>query len=121
MKKGRIEFYDFLRGIAIMMVVGIHTFTAYPIDTPMGLAVTFIRQTLNCAVPIFLALSGLFCGKKILETRDANISFWKKQINKVYIPTLIWSFPYFVQNISSFNGGGVFGYYTNSYTVCVWL
>ena len=49
----RIEYYDFLRGIAIIMVVGIHTFIAYPIETPIWITVAFIRQILNCAVPIF--------------------------------------------------------------------
>ncbi len=106
MKKERIEFYDFLRGIAIIMVVGIHTFKAYPIDTPMGFIVTFIRQILNCAVPIFLGLSGLFCSKKILGTKAAYISFLTKQIPKVYIPALIWSLPYFMQNVIGLNRGG---------------
>ncbi len=95
----RIEYYDFLRGIAIIMVVGIHTFVSYPIDTLIGCAYTVIRQILNCAVPIFLALSGLFCGKKIFENNGAIINFWKKQIPKVYIPVLIWSLPYLLQAI----------------------
>ena len=32
----RVEYYDFLRGVAILMVVGIHTFVSYPIETPIG-------------------------------------------------------------------------------------
>ena len=103
----RIEYYDFLRGIAIIMVVGIHTFVSYPIETTIGYTSAIVRQILNCAVPIFLALSGLFCGKKLLDNRQARICFWKKQIPKVYIPALIWSMPYFMQNIALGIGGGM--------------
>lgn len=102
----RIEYYDFLRGIAIIMVVGIHSFVPYPIDTTLGCTSAIIRQILNCAVPIFLALSGLFCGKKLLDKKDSRFHFWKKQIPKVYIPALIWSLPYFILNLSQANGGG---------------
>lgn len=101
----RIEYYDFLRGIAIIMVVGIHSFVPYPIDTTLGCTSAIIRQILNCAVPIFLALSGLFCGKKLLDKKDSRFHFWKKQIPKVYIPALIWSLPYFILNLSQANGG----------------
>lgn len=88
------------------MVVGIHSFVPYPIDTTLGCTSAIIRQILNCAVPIFLALSGLFCGKKLLDKKDNRILFWKKQIPKVYIPALIWSLPYFILNLSQANRGG---------------
>lgn len=107
MNSSRIEYFDFLRGIAIIMVVGIHTFVAYPIDTPLGVCSAFFRQVLNCAVPIFLALSGFFLGTKSLNRWDEKCFFWKKQIPKVYIPALIWSFPYFIQNVVQINGGGL--------------
>ena len=103
----RIEYYDFLRGIAIIMVVGIHTFVSYPIDTTIGCTSAIVRQILNCAVPIFLVLSGLFCGKKLLDNKEKRLGFWKKQIPKVYIPALIWSLPYFILNLSQANGGGI--------------
>ncbi len=102
----RIEYYDFLRGIAIIMVMGIHTFVSYPIDTTIGCTSAIVRQILNCAVPIFLALSGLFCGKKLLDNKQTRISFWEKQIPKVYIPALTWSLPYFALNFINSNGGG---------------
>ena len=78
------------------MVVGIHTFRAAPLDTIDGFFSSFVRQLLNCAVPIFLALSGYFCGKKLLDAKENKIKFWKKQIFKVYIPAIIWSVPYFI-------------------------
>ena len=108
MKGARIEYYDFLRGIAIIMVVGIHTFVAHPIDTYLGFGSMMARQMLNCAVPVFLALSGLFCGRKILDSKETRIGFWKKQIPKVYIPALIWSLLCIVQNAMSDNINGIF-------------
>jgi len=107
MNSSRIEYFDFLRGIAIIMVVGIHTFVAYPIDTPLGVCSAFFRQVLNCAVPIFLALSGFFLGTKSLNRWDEKYCFWKKQIPKVYIPALIWSFPYFIQNVIQVQVGDI--------------
>ena len=47
---------------------------------------------LNCAVPLFLAISGYFLAKKQGERSYAR--FLKHQIPKIYIPTLIWSLPY---------------------------
>lgn len=107
MNSSRIEYFDFLRGIAIIMVVGIHTFVAYPIDTPLGVCSAFFRQVLNCAVPIFLSLSGFFLGTKSLNCWDEKCRFWKKQIPKVYIPALIWSFPYFIQNVIQVQVGDI--------------
>lgn len=89
------------------MVVGIHTFIPYTIDTPLGVFNAFVRQILNCAVPIFLALSGYFLGAKDLNTIDSIKGFWKKQIPKVYIPALIWSLPYFATILfNNISGGG---------------
>lgn len=103
--KPRIEYYDFLRGIAIIMVVGIHTFIPYSLDTPIGWGSMILRNLLNCAVPVFLTLSGLLMGRKSLGSSLDRTSFWRKQIPKVYIPTLIWSIPYFVQYV--YAGGGI--------------
>lgn len=86
----KIKYFEALRGIAILMVVGIHT---YVMDSSFNV---FIRQTLNCAVPLFFALSGFFLYKKVLDTKEQIYSFWRKQIPKVYIPVLIWSLPWFI-------------------------
>ena len=55
--KERIAYFDFLRGLAIMMVVGIHTYT-------LGEDSTVVRQLLNAAVPLFIAISGYFLSQK---------------------------------------------------------
>ena len=100
-----ITHFDFLRGIAILMVVGIHTFPSASWDNPNDVLLIAIRQILNCAVPIFLALSAYFIANKKIDTSKDIFSFWKKQIPKVYIPCLFWSTPYLILSIS--NGGNI--------------
>lgn len=91
--KLRDFYYDFLLGIAIMMVIGIHTYT----DGFMHFNL-FLRQFLNCAVSIFLAISGYFIGRKNFEDGSYGI-FLQKQIPRVYIPMLIWSIPWLMLSL----------------------
>lgn len=87
-------YFDSLRGIAILMVVAIHTFIAYEFDNFQSICAISMREIFNVAVPLFLAISGFFIGRKKFESNYQIITFWKKQIPKVYIPTLFWSVPY---------------------------
>lgn len=98
----RNNYFDFLRGIAILMVVGIHTFNADGAGLIFDIKV-LIRQLLNCAVPIFLAISGYFLSIKH-KTKEYKL-FLYKQIPKVYVPCIIWSLPYFILFI--LNGGNI--------------
>ena len=84
--KERVAYFDFLRGLAIMMVVGIHTYT-------LGEDSTVVRQMFNTAVPLFIAISGYFLSQKKMENKDDYRSFLKKQLPKVYLPVLMWSLP----------------------------
>ena len=102
--KSHIAYFDFVRGIAILMVVAIHTYVAGNFTTMDGTASIILRQTLNCAVPIFLGLSGFFLGRKKFENRQSVFEFWKRQIPKVYIPCIVWSLPLLVFSI--LGGGG---------------
>ena len=95
----RNPYFELLRGIAIIMVVGIHTFKA---GSDFSL---FVRQMLNCAVPLFLACSGFFMAKKDVSDKIKHKAFLSKQIPKVYLPCLVWSIPYLI--ISLCNGGSV--------------
>lgn len=88
----RNEYFDFLRGLAILMVVAIHT---YNLNTD-GIV---IRQLLNTAVPIFIAISGYFLSQKAMGSQGEYISFLKKQLPKVYYPVLLWSLPLLVISI----------------------
>lgn len=79
-----------------MMVVGIHTFSVEEVDIQAGFDINvIIRQILNCAVPIFLAISGYFLCTKKLDTWNERKLFWQKQMPKVYVPTMIVSVPFF--------------------------
>ena len=91
----RIKYFEALRGIAILMVIAIHTYKGKG-DVSVGL---FIRQLLNCGVPVFFAISGYFLFRKDFENKENIISFWRKQIPKVYIPTILWSLPLFFLGI----------------------
>ena len=89
-------YFDTLRGIAILMVVAIHTFSACSFDSYLNVCAIGMREIFNIAVPLFLAISGFFIGRKKFDDKRQIFIFWKKQIPKVYMPVLFWSVPYFV-------------------------
>lgn len=82
----RNRYIDTLKGISIFMVVGVHTFNGTTDIYSIAL-----REILTIAVPLFLSISGYLLANKDLGTNDNKISFWKKQIPKIYIPMLVWS------------------------------
>lgn len=86
----RSHYFDFLKGIAILMVVGIHTVPKvtgfYSLETTVTI---LIRLLLNCAVPLFLAISGWFLSTKLFNNRHEIITFYRKRIIRVYIPLII--------------------------------
>ncbi len=94
--KERDTYFDFLRGMAIIMVIGIHTY----VDGLMHFNL-FLRQFLNCAVPIFLAISGYFIGRKSFEEKGSYSRFLRKQIPRVYYPMLIWSIPWVLLSVKA--------------------
>lgn len=99
----RNSYFDILRGLAIIMVVGIHTFTP-PHLSDCNTSIydwidATVRQAIQFPVPLFLAISGYFLAKKKLETKDECKRFWKKQIPRVYIPCLIWSIPHLLLSL----------------------
>ncbi len=98
----RNSYFDFLRGLAICMVVAIHTAPQLSFDSGViGTIQIVLRQIMNAGVPIFLAISGYFLAKKPLESWLQRREFWKKQIAKIYIPMLLWSLPLFAVSIWS--------------------
>lgn len=95
------NYFDFLRGLAILMVVGIHTFRGGNFESIQGLFSVSIRQIFNCAVPLFLAISGFFISQKDLRERVQRHAFWLHQIPKVYIPVLVWGIPWLILKVYS--------------------
>lgn len=98
--KERVAYFDFLRGLAIMMVVGIHTYT-------LGEDSAEVRQVLNTAVPLFIAISGYFLSYKRMGNKEDYFSFLKKQLPKVYLPVLVWSLPLYA--LAIYSGRNIFG------------
>ena len=100
MKHARNPYLDFLKGIAIVMVVFIHTTPKMDIlSTELSdLALLLFRQIINVAVPLFIAISGFLCGYK-KRTPIENKSFVIKQLRSLYIPCLLWSIPYFILDL----------------------
>lgn len=94
----RNTYFDFLRGLAIMMVVGIHTYT-------LGKDSTVVRQLLNTAVPLFVAISGYCLSQKRMENKDDYLFFLKKKFSKVYLPVLVWSLPLYA--IALYSGSSI--------------
>ena len=63
--KPRNLYFDFLRGIAIIMVVAIHTFEGHGFNSLSGVLAIRLRQMLNTAVPVFLAISGFLLERRL--------------------------------------------------------
>ena len=76
----------------MVLVIGIHTYME-----GWGHFNLFLRQFLNCAVPVFLAVSGYFIGQKDFSGRGQYAAFLKRQLPRVYIPMLLWSVPTVVE------------------------
>lgn len=92
----RIPYFDFLRGVAIIMVVFIHCLTLCYTPLNIPLPAIIARNLMNIAVPIFFAISGYFLASKQMDN-GGYASFLKKQIPRVYIPVLFCSL-YFLSN-----------------------
>lgn len=93
-QKKRLPYFDFLRGIAIIMVVGIHTFNV----NTANIASIPLRTLICCAVPLFVTLSAFFVSQK--EFKDGSFFKWFiNQTKKIYIPMLLWSIPYLIISI----------------------
>lgn len=102
-KKNRNTYFDFLRGIAIIMVVGCHTVNTEYLNYENfnGFVTVFFRCFINCCVPIFLAISGYFIAKKnITSYGKDHFNFLLIQIPKIYIPCLVFSLPYLYWSLS---------------------
>lgn len=83
-----------------MMVVAIHTYT-------LGEDNTEVRQLLNAAVPLFIAISGYFLAQKKMENKNDYFIFLKKQLPKVYFPVLVWSLPLYA--LAIYSGSSILG------------
>ncbi len=103
----RNEYFDILRGIAIIAVVAIHSTSTGLSQSLQSLdfnLTLLFRNAINFAVPLFLAISGYFLANKKVENVSQYLAFIKKQIPKVYVPFILWSLIWFL--FTYLRGGG---------------
>lgn len=87
------EYFDFLRGIAVIMVVAIHTFgQAYNYNN-ISFPAVLLRQIFNCAVPLFCVSSAFFLIKK-----EWTVENLRKRILSIYMSFTSYTILYLVKN-----------------------
>ncbi len=92
----RIDYFDMLRGVAIIFVVICHSYSGNPLSGSFKEELyLLIRQVVTCAVPIFLAESGFFLTNKVLANRTEYFKFFGTHSFRVWLPMVIWSIPLF--------------------------
>ncbi|WP_348717342.1 acyltransferase [uncultured Alistipes sp.] len=93
-KRSYVPYFDFLKGIAILLVIAIHTYDISGAKEGMAGDINLLlRQIIQCAVPIFVAVSGYF----VVKSRGPYISYLKQRVLKIYVPALVWSLPYLIE------------------------
>jgi len=94
-RKQRQPYFDFMRGVAILMVMGLHTHEVADLNLNHGFTLlVLVKDLMAVAVPVFLGISGYFlCGAR-LDTRVRYCAFEKRHLLRVYVPMLIFSIPY---------------------------
>lgn len=90
----RIERLDQWKGASIVAVIAIHasgTALTFPPSTFNWAFGLIVRQPINFAVPMFLALAGYLAGAKRLETPSDRRTFWRNRFERLLLPYLVWT------------------------------
>ncbi len=98
MAEKRNEYFDILRGLAIIGVIAIHssgTGLKFEESSANFHFTVLWRNLLNFSVPMFIAISGYFLADKLVANSKDYFTFIKKQVPRVYIPMLFWSLFWF--------------------------
>ena len=93
MGKPRIAYYDFLRAVGIIGVLVIHT-CRFDGSGWSFYANVILRQAVNFAVPLFVALSGFLLAEKQLSSKKEYFSFLRTHFPRILIPFFLWSIVY---------------------------
>lgn len=84
--------YDLIRTIAIIFVVFVHALglvnKAVVQNMPFGKLIQSIYDIVNGGVPLFIMISGALLLGKVEPVGD----FFRKRMNKILLPFLLWSF-----------------------------
>lgn len=90
----RIDYFDVLRGLAIIAVIAIHASRTGILsgeDSINYYVAIFWKNIWSYAVPMFISISGYFLAKKSFYQWHDYFTFLGKQIPRVYLPMLFWS------------------------------
>lgn len=96
MKKPRLAAIEYIRGIAMLGVIGIHVGSAYSEIPAANMHIIALMEILTrFSVPIFFFISafGLFYNLDLQE-KFHYASFLRRRFRVVLIPYLFWSFSY---------------------------
>jgi len=84
--KKRDNYYDIIKGLAILGVVTIHYIGAEYADVPTYL----VREFVNLSVFVFIFLVGLFTHEESVQ-KDGVLAFYRKRLSRLLTPYLFWS------------------------------
>ncbi len=107
MQKPRLPAIEYIRGISMMGVIGIHVGSQYLMNPSSNLHLTaFFEVFTRFSVPIFFFISafGLFYHLDINEKLD-YVSFLKRRWKTVFIPYLFWSLFYLCHDAIFYGAG----------------
>lgn len=97
-KVQKLSYVNFLKLIAIVGVISIHVsgplINSFPPDSIQWQYSNVINSISRASVPLFVMISGLFLLQSN-ETNVYNMSYWRKRIKKVLIPTFFWTTIYY--------------------------
>ncbi|MBQ1417605.1 MAG: acyltransferase [Selenomonas sp.] len=99
-RKPRLAAIEYIRGISMMGVIGIHIGSQYIMNPAANIHLVALLETVTrFSVPIFFFISafGLFYNLNINEPFDFK-SFTKRRLKTVLIPYLAWSLLYLVHD-----------------------
>lgn len=106
MLKTRVAWLDYVRALAIISVVAVHSLEmVYKLNVDklmeIGTASILFRDVIitfgRIGVPFFLALTGYLHIDKDFSSGDKIISFYKKNLLPLWITTEVWIIIYFIQ------------------------
>ena len=87
----RLVWVDFLRLVAMLMVIAAHCtdmYNAAPQEDPLGgFWGSFIGSFMRPSVPLFAMMTGLL----LLPVKGSATEFYRKRIPRVIIPMVVWS------------------------------
>lgn len=87
--KKRIFFFDFIKGIAMLAVILIHTLLLFKLFHKGNEQLIFITNNLlRFAVPVFLICTGVLLNPKSVANRNGIVTFYLKKIVSIFLPYL---------------------------------